>query len=130
MKYPSKEQILFLHQELIRTSGGLNGIRDEGLLDSAVLSPLQSFEGQDLYPSLIDKASRLAFGLISNHPFIDGNKRVGTHAMLLLLYLNDMELAYEDEDLIQIILRIAAGEAEEEDLHDWITGHIIDDKRK
>lgn len=130
MKYPSKEQIVFLHQELIRTSGGLNGIRDEGLLDSAVLSPLQSFEGQDLYPSLIDKASRLAFGLISNHPFIDGNKRVGTHAMLLLLYLNDMELAYEDEDLIQIILRIAAGEAEEEDLHDWITGHIIDDKRK
>lgn len=130
MKYPSKEQIVFLHQELIRTSGGLNGIRDEGVLDSAVFSPLQSFDDQDLYPGLIDKASRLAFGLISNHPFIDGNKRVGTHAMLLLLYLNDMELAYEDEDLIQIILRIAAGEAEEEDLHDWITGHIIDDKRK
>ncbi len=130
MKYPSKEQIVFLHQELIRTSGGLNGIRDEGLLDSAVLSPLQSFDGEDLYPGLIDKASRLAFGLIRNHPFIDGNKRVGAHAMLLLLYLNDMELTYEDEDLIQMILRIAAGEAEEEELHDWITGHIIDDKRK
>ena len=130
MKYPIKEQIVFLHQELIRTSGGLNGIRDEGLLDSAVLSPLQSFDGEDLYPGLIDKASRLAFGLIRNHPFIDGNKRVGAHAMLLLLYLNDMELTYEDEDLIQMILRIAAGEAEEEELHDWITGHIIDDKRK
>ena len=130
MKYPSKDQIVFLHQELIRTSGGLNGIRDEGLLDSAVLSPLQSFDGEDLYPGLIDKASRLAFGLIRNHPFIDGNKRVGAHAMLLLLYLNDMELTYEDEDLIQMILRIAAGEAEEEELHDWITGHIIDDKRK
>lgn len=130
MKYPSKDQIVFLHQELIRTSGGLNGIRDEGLLDSAVLSPLQSFDGEDLYPGLIDKASRLAFGLIRNHPFIDGNKRVGAHAMLLLLYLNDMEMTYEDEDLIQMILRIAAGEAEEEELHDWITGHIIDDKGK
>lgn len=130
MKYPIKEQIVFLHQELIRTSGGLNGIRDEGLLDSAVLSPLQSFDGEDLYPGLIDKASRLAFGLIRNHPFIDGNKRVGAHAMLLLLYLNDMEMTYEDEDLIQMILRIAAGEAEEEELHDWITGHIIDDKGK
>lgn len=130
MKYPSKDQIVFLHQELIRTSGGLNGIRDEGLLDSAVLSPLQSFDGEDLYPGLIYKASRLAFGLIRNHPFIDGNKRVGAHAMLLLLYLNDMEMTYEDEDLIQMILRIAAGEAEEEELHDWITGHIIDDKGK
>lgn len=127
MKYLSKEQIIYLHQELIRTSGGISGIRDDGLLDSAVCTPLQSFDGEDLYPSLIDKASRLAFGLINDHPFFDGNKRVGAHAMLLLLYLNDIELAYEDVELVQIILRIAAGEAQEEDLHEWITRHIIVD---
>lgn len=129
MKYPCKEQIIFLHQELIRTSGGLSGIRDDGLLESAVLSPLQSFDGEDLYPSLIDKASHLAFGLIKNHPFVDGNKRVGTHAMILLLYLNGIELTYEDEDLIQIILRLASGKAKESDLHTWIRIHITTNAR-
>lgn len=79
MKYLIKEQIIFLHGELIRTSDGLSGVRDEGLLESAIYTPLQGFEGKDFYPSLLDKACRLAFGLIKNHPFIDGNKRVGTH---------------------------------------------------
>lgn len=124
MKYPSKEQIIFLHEELIRTSGGSHGIRDEGLLESAINTPLQSFEGEDLYPSLIDKACRLAFGLIKNHPFIDGNKRVGTHAMILLLYINGFELSYKDNELIDIILRLSSGEAEEDDLHQWLKGHL------
>ena len=83
MKYPSKRQILLLHRELIDASGGADGIRDEGLLDSAHMMPLQSYGGEDLYPTIIDKAACLAFGLINNHPFIDGNKRIGTHAMLV-----------------------------------------------
>ena len=125
MKYPSKRQILLLHQALIESSGGLDGLRDEGMLDAAIAAPLQSFGGQDLYPTLVDKASRLAFGLIKDHPFVDGNKRIGTHAMLVLLALNGVELTYEDEDLIDIILKVAASEADEKELHAWIETHIL-----
>ena len=125
MKYPSKRQILLLHQALLESSGGLGGLRDEGMLDAAIAAPLQSFGGQDLYPTLVDKASRLAFGLIQNHPFVDGNKRIGTHAMLVLLALNGVELVYEDEELIGIILKVAASEADEKELHAWIESHIL-----
>lgn len=124
MKYLSKEQIIFLHEELIRTSGGLQGILDEGLLDSAIYAPLQTYSGEELYPSLIEKASRLAYGLINNHPFIDGNKRIGTHAMLILLCLNGVELTYEDDELVDIIMEVAAGKAKDEKLYDWIIEHI------
>ncbi|MDY4196096.1 MAG: type II toxin-antitoxin system death-on-curing family toxin [Peptoniphilaceae bacterium] len=124
MKYLSVRQILMLHDALIQTSGGSNGLRDESLLDSAVFAPIQTFDGKDLYPTLIDKASRLAFGLITNHPFIDGNKRIGTHAMLVLLAINGLELEYNDEDLIEVILQVAAGELSEVLLHQWIGEHI------
>ncbi|MDY3987077.1 type II toxin-antitoxin system death-on-curing family toxin [Peptoniphilaceae bacterium SGI.097] len=124
MKYLSVRQILMLHDALIQTSGGSNGLRDESLLDSAVFAPIQTFDGKDLYPTLIDKASRLAFGLITNHPFIDGNKRIGTHAMLVLLAINGLELEYNDEDLIEVILQVAAGELSEVLLHQWIAEHI------
>lgn len=123
MKYLSVRQILMLHDALIQTSGGSNGLRDESLLDSAVFAPIQTFDGKDLYPTLIDKASRLAFGLITNHPFIDGNKRIGTHAMLVLLAINGLELEYNDEDLIEVILQVA-GELSEVLLHQWIAEHI------
>lgn len=124
MKYLSVRQILMLHDALIQTSGGSNGLRDESFLDSAVFAPIQTFDGKDLYPTLIDKASRLAFGLITNHPFIDGNKRIGTHAMLVLLAINGLELEYNDEDLIEVILQVAAGELSEVLLHQWIGEHI------
>lgn len=124
MKYLSVRQILMLHDALIQTSGGSNGLRDESLLDSAVFAPIQTFDGKDLYPTLIDKASRLAFGLITNHPFIDGNKRIGTHAMLVLLAINGLELEYNDEDLIEVILQVAAGELSDVLLHQWIGEHI------
>ncbi|MDY5127948.1 type II toxin-antitoxin system death-on-curing family toxin [Actinotignum sp. GS-2025f] len=124
MKYLSKRQILLIHQELLETSGGTSGLRDEGLLDSALMTPLQSFGGQDLYPSLIDKAVRLAFGLIKNHPFIDGNKRIGTHAMLVFLALNGVELSYTDDEMIAIILSVAAGQVDESGLRAWIDEHL------
>ena len=79
----SKEQILYLHEELINETGGMQGLKDEGLLDSALAAPFQSFEDQDLFPSIYQKAARLGFGLASNHAFIDGNKRIGAHAMLV-----------------------------------------------
>ncbi len=125
MKYPSKRQILLLHHTLIETSGGAEGVRDEGLLDSALMTPLQTFGNEELYPTLIHKAARLAFGLINNHPFIDGNKRIGTHAMLVFLALNGVELSYTDEDLVAIILDVAAGKIDEATLRSWIDRHCL-----
>lgn len=125
MKYPSKRQLLLLHEALIQQTGGSPEIRDTGLLDSAWSAPLQTFDGKELYPSILEKATRLAFGLIRNHPFVDGNKRIGTHAMLVLLKLNGLQLLYDDEELITIILGIASGEKNDEALLTWLQKHIV-----
>lgn len=123
MKYLTQDQVVRLHQALIETSGGSLGIRYEGMLNSALKTPLQTFDKSELFPSLLDKATRLAFGLIKNHPFIDGNKRIGTHAMLIFLALNGITLSYNDEDLIDIILKVASSQANESDLYQWIENH-------
>ena len=104
MKYLTQDQVVRIHQALIETSGGSLGIRDERMLDSVLKTPLQTFDKSELFPSLLDKATRLTFGLIKNHPFIDGNKRIGTHAMLIFLALNGITLSYNDEDLIDNML--------------------------
>ena len=124
MKILKKRQILLLHSALIAESGGSDGIRDEGLLDSAVNTPFQTFSGQDLYPTVLEKSVRLGFGLIRNHPFIDGNKRIGTHAMLVFLNLNSITLSYEDDELISTILSVASGEMDADGLLKWIQQHI------
>ena len=79
----SKQQILILHSQLISETGGSDGLRDVGLLESAINSPFQQFGNEDLYPTIQQKVSRLCFGLVNNHPFIDGNKRIGAHVMLV-----------------------------------------------
>ena len=81
----SKNQIIKLHSQLIQETGGTDGIRDEGLLESVLAAPFQSFSGTDIYPSLQQKAARLGYGLVKNHAFIDGNKRIGAHVMLVFL---------------------------------------------
>lgn len=124
MKILNKRQILMLHSMLIAQSGGMDGLRDEALLDSAVSTPLQTFDGQDLYPTLLEKAARLGYGLIHNHPFIDGNKRIGTHAMMVFLDINNITLSYDDADLISLILHIASGEIDENALLEWLIAHI------
>ena len=124
MKILKKRQILLLHSVLIAESGGSDGVRDEGLLDSAVNTPFQTFSGQDLYPTVLEKSVRLGFGLIRNHPFIDGNKRIGTHAMLVFLNLNSITLSYEDDELISTILSVASGEMDADGLLKWIQQHI------
>lgn len=124
MNLLTKRQIILLHSLLIQESGGTDGLRDEGLLDSAVRQPYQTFGGVDLYPTIIDKAVRLGYSLITDHPFVDGNKRIGTHAMLVFLDLNGIELEYEDEDLIRLILQIAAGQADDHVLEAWVRGHL------
>ena len=125
MRILNKQQILTLHKMLIEQSGGSPEIRDESLLESALNAPFQSFGDTDLYPSLLEKAARLGYGLIKNHPFVDGNKRIGTHTMLAFLAINHAELAYSDEELISLILGIAAGEYDDKHLLNWLQQHLI-----
>lgn len=119
----SKHQILIIHDQLIAETGGSSGLRDEGMLDSALNAPFQSFGGEDMYPSLQQKAARLCFGLVKNHPFVDGNKRIGAHAMLVFLALNGIELQHSQTELSDVILKLAAGEIESADLLRWILEH-------
>ncbi|MGN8819198.1 type II toxin-antitoxin system death-on-curing family toxin [Oribacterium sp. HCP28S3_H8] len=125
MNMLTKQQILLLHTQLIRQSGGTDGVRDEGMLDSAISQPFQTFDNMELYPGIVNKAVRLGYGLITNHPFVDGNKRIGTHAMLVTLDINGIELQYQDEDLIQLILKIASGKADDRVLRTWVLAHIV-----
>ena len=81
------EQVIKIHSILISKTGGMDGVRDENLLDSALKTPFQTFEGKDLYPEILDKASQLCYSLIKNHPFADGNKRIGIHLTLLFLMI-------------------------------------------
>lgn len=119
----TKRQVIMLHEHLVQKTGGESGLRDEALLESALLSPFQSFDDRDLFPSIQAKAARLGYGIIKNHPFIDGNKRIGVHLMLLFLYFNNVELSYTQEELSNIILMIASGEKNYENLLDWIIEH-------
>ena len=121
----TKEQILLLHSQLIENFGGSSDIRDEALLDSAINTPFQTYDGEELYPTLLDKASRLCFGLVKNHPFVDGNKRIGTHAMLVFLAINGIDLEYSDIELIELILSVASGTQSDSDILRWLQQHII-----
>ena len=116
----SKEQVIKLHAKLIEVTGGSNGIRDEKMLESALNNPFQSFDGKELYPSIHAKAAQLCFGLVKNHAMVDGNKRLGAHAMLVFLALNGYELSYSQTELSDIILAVASGEAGAEDILQWI----------
>mgnify|MGYP005790780579 CR=1 FL=1 len=119
----SKPQILLLHEQLLEATGGSSGLRDEGMLDSALNAPFQTFGGKPVYPSLQAKAARLGFGLVSNHPFVDGNKRTGAHVMLVFLALNGVELRYEQQELIDVFLSVASDGSDWRDLQRWILGH-------
>ena len=123
MKKLSKQQILMLHTQLIQQTGGSEGVRDYNLRDSALETPFQSFGGDELYPTIQAKAARLGYGLIKNHCMIDGNKRIGTHAMLVFLALNGIELKYMQKELYETILDVAAGKIEYEDLLQWVLDH-------
>ncbi len=123
MKTLSKQQVLLLHDHLIQEIGGASGLRDEALLDSALAAPFQSFGGVDIYPSLQQKAARLCFGLVKNHPFVDGNKRIGAHAMLVFLALNGIRLTYSQDELIQAVLNLASGAIGFEAFFIWLLEH-------
>ena len=119
----TKNQILLLHNQLIMETGGLAGVKDEGMLESAINAPFQTFDCVDMYPTIQHKAARLCFGIVKNHPFVDGNKRIGAHAMLVFLELNGFDLKYSQTELYDIIMRIAAGKINLNDLLNWIPLH-------
>lgn len=121
--YPSREQILQLHARLLASSGGSSGIRDAGLIESALAQPQQTFGGEDLYPTLPEKAAALACSLLRNHPFVDGNKRVGYAAGRLLLLLNGWDLVASLDEREHVFLSLAAGTLGQEAFREWFIGH-------
>ena len=123
MKILSKKQVLTLHTALIQEFGGTDGVRDMGMLESALAAPFQTFGGESLYPSVQAKAAQLGYGLVCNHPLLDGNKRIGAHVMLVFLALNGIELEYTQQELIAVILAVACGEMDASALLKWILEH-------
>ena len=123
MKHMSIDYILKLHEKLILATGGSNGIRDIGLLKSAIENSKATFAGEDLYKSIEEKCSNICFGIISNHAFIDGNKRIGIYVMLMLLEYNEIKLIFTQKELIDLGLGTAKGEMKQENILDWIKNH-------
>ena len=123
MRKLTREQILTMHGELITEYGGSDGVRDEGLFESALAAPYQTFGGQALLLTVQQKAVRLGYGLIMNHPFIDGNKRIGTHVMITTLAMNGIELEYTQKELYEIILEVASDKVTFEELLEWVLDH-------
>ena len=117
------DEIIRLHTTLTMRTGGSDGLRDRGLLESAVYSAETSFGGQEIYPTVAEKAARLLFSLVSNHPFVDGNKRIGVLVMLVTLRLNGIALRYTQAELIELGLSAASGELDYDAVYDWITAH-------
>ncbi len=106
----TKEKTIALHEMMANATGGDTGVRDHALLESALSSAFATFGGVDLYPTALEKGVRLGYSLISNHAFVDGNKRIGMFVMLVFLELNNISLSLSDEDVYQIGMRVAAGE--------------------
>jgi death-on-curing protein len=124
MRYLSFAEVVELHRRVIEASGGLHGLRDLGALESAVAQPRMSFGGEDLYPGVVEKAAALCFSLVQNHPFLDGNKRVGHAAMETFLVLNGFELDAAVEQQEELMLALAAGELDRPDLVRWVSEHL------
>jgi len=128
MIYLTVEQALELHKRLIEQSGGSFGIRDFGALESALAQPQMTFSSDELYPTIVEKAAALGFSLVMNHPFVDGNKRVGHAAMEIFLVLNGLEISESVDEQERIILQLAAGELTREDFTAWVRLYFVEKK--
>jgi len=125
IEYLSLAQILHLHEAQIDAFGGAGGIRDKNGLKSAVARPTMTFAGEDLYPDVAAKAAALMHSLVLNHPFVDGNKRVGAAAAELMALLNGYELNASDDELEDLTLSVAKGEMDIEPLTIWLRQHVV-----
>ena len=117
-------EVVELHEKIIAATGGLRGVRDAGLLESAVLGCYQTFDRVDLYPTISEKAARLLFTLCKNHPFFDGNKRVSVAAMLVTLRLNHISLLYTQQELVELGLNVAKSAVVYIGIVSWINTHL------
>lgn len=124
MKGFSKEKVLLLHQYIAAETGGSVGVRDEGLLESALQSAFATFGGRELYPSKIDKAARIGASLVANHAFLDGNKRIGMYVILTFLETNGIRVSCTDEDLVQAALALASGTMDYAGLRAWLLARV------
>ncbi len=121
----SKEKVLRLHQLLAEETGGSVGVREEGLLESALETAFSSFGGQEFYPTKEEKGAQLGFNLISNHAFVDGNKRIGVYVMLVFLEVNGIQLDCTNEEVVEIGLGVADGSMDYRALLNWVREHRI-----
>ncbi|MBD2203871.1 type II toxin-antitoxin system death-on-curing family toxin [Calothrix sp. FACHB-1219] len=124
MRYLTLTEVLELYDRIIQQSGGSAGIANLGSLESALAQPTMTFGGEELYPTIIEKASALGFSLIKNHPFIDGNKRIGHAAMEVFLILNGFEIKATVDEQEQVILQVASGELRRDEFTQWLRQHI------
>ena len=118
------EQVLELHTRILEQSGGAEGVRNTSALESSLAQPLQTFGGEDLYPSIPAKAAALCFFLVRNHPFVDGNKRTAHAAMEVMLVVNGFEVAASVDEQEQIMLALAAGTLSREEFTLWLEQHL------
>ena len=123
MIWVTADDVILIHSRIIQTTGGIEGLRDRTGLEAAIASPLQSFGGEDLFPSDIEKIARIGFGLASNHAFLDGNKRIGAMMTQLLLEWNGYQLRLKQGELADMFIAIADGTSNEQDLLNWIQEH-------
>lgn len=121
----SKEKILLLHQVMAEATGGDVGVRDDALLESAIENIYATFDGIELYPSKEEKAARLGYSLISNHAFVDGNKRIGMYIMISFLELNGIKINASNDEVVEVGLSVASGNANYDDILKWINEHKI-----
>lgn len=119
----SKEKVLLLHKILAEATGGMSGVRDEAMLDSALESAYAGFGDKEFYPTKEEKGARLGYALISNHAFVDGNKRIGIYVMLSFLEMNGVPVQCSDEELVRIGLSVADGSMEYDELLQWVLDH-------
>ncbi len=119
-----KSEALVYHAELIRRFGGSHGLRDEGVLDASMNRPFATFGGQDLFPGPIDKAAAIMHGIITGHPFIDGNKRTGYVLARLLLQESGLDISAEEEDRYDIVIKIATGQLDVDGIRAWLATRV------
>jgi death-on-curing protein len=124
IRYLTLVEVLNLHRQIIEQSGGALGVRDLGALQSALAQPRMTFGGEDLYPTLVDKAAAVGFSIVMNHPFVDGNKRTGHAAMETFLVLNGLEISASVDEQEQVILALASGNSGRESFVEWLKKHI------
>ena len=124
IRYLALVEILDIHHQVAQRSGGAEGIRDLGSLESAIAQPRMTFGGEDLYPTIVDKAAAQGFSIVMNHPFVDGNKRTGHAAMEIFLVLNGLEINASTDEQEAIILALASGELDRDIFTNWLQQSI------